>query len=44
MGNQFILHILLSMRRFETEVDLTLHESLRASLRYAKLIGPENDE
>ena len=44
MGHQFILHILLSMGRFETEVDLTLHESLRASLRYAKLIGPENDE
>ena len=44
MGHQSILHLLLSMGRFETEVDLTLNESLRASLRYTKLIGPENDE
>ena len=43
MGHQFILHILLSMGRFETEVDLTLHSSLRKSLRYAKLIGPNDD-
>ena len=44
MGHQFILHILLSLGRFETEADLTLHRTLRDSLRYAKLIGDRNDE
>ena len=43
MGHQFILHVLLSLGSFETEIDLTLQPSLRASLRYAKLIGPDND-
>ena len=43
VGNQFILHFMLRCGRFETEVDLTLHTSLRECLRYAKLIGNEND-
>ena len=43
MGTQFILHLLLSMGHFETEIDLILHENLRESFRYAKPIGPLND-
>ena len=41
-GAQFILHIMLSMGKFDTEIDLSLHASLRESLRYAQLIGPSN--
>ena len=44
MGTQFILHILLSLGHFSTELDLILHPSIRESLRYAKLIGPNNDD
>ena len=44
MGHQFILHILLSMGRFETVLDLTLHENLREVLRYARLIEGKNDK
>jgi len=44
LGPRFILHILLSLGEFETEIDLILHENLRESFRYAKLIGLENDE
>ena len=44
LGPRFILHILLSMGQFETEIDLILHQSLRESLRYAHLIGPLDDE
>ena len=44
MGTQFLLHLLLSMGHFSTEIDLTLHENLRESFRYAKLIGPDDDE
>ena len=43
MGHQFILHILFSMGQFETELDLTLHTTLKYALRYAKLIGDEED-
>ena len=43
LGIQFIHHILLSMGRYATELDLIMHPSLRESLRYAKLIGPSND-
>ena len=42
-GVQFILHIMLSLGKFDTEIDLTLHQTLRDSLRYAKLIGPSNE-
>ena len=41
---RFMLHILLSMGQFETDIDLILHQSLRESLRYAQLIGPLDDE
>ena len=41
-GHKFILHVLLSMGRFTTEVELTMHSSLRESFRAAKLIEPEN--
>lgn len=43
MGVQFIHHIMLSMGRFETEVNLTTQRSIRDSLRYCKLIGEDID-
>lgn len=42
-GINFILHILLSMGRFTTEIEMTVHQSLRECLRQAKLIGPLTD-
>lgn len=44
MGPRFILHLMLSMGEFDTELDLILHRTLRDSLRYAKLIGLNDDE
>ena len=44
LGVQFIHHILISLGRFTTEIDLTMQPSIRESLRYATLIGPSNDE
>ena len=44
MGAQFLLHILLSMGRFSTEIDLMQQSSLRKSFMYAKLIGLNDDE
>ena len=44
MGAQFLLHILLSMGRFSTEIDLMQQSSLRKSFMYAKLIGLNEDE
>ena len=44
LGVQFIHHILISLGRFTTEIYLTMQPSIRESLRYAKLIGPSNDE
>ena len=41
--SQFILHILLSLGHFITEVNLLIHPNIRESLRHAKLIGPSND-
>ena len=41
---QFVLHILLSLGRFATEVDISVHPSLRESFRMAHLIGPNTDE
>ena len=41
---QFILHILLSLWRFRTEINLCLHRTLRESFIHAKQIGQENDE
>eukprot|EP00957_Ditylum_brightwellii_P053116 4027813-Ditylum_brightwellii.AAC.1 len=31
------------MGHFSTKIDLTMHNSLRESLQYAKLIGPSDD-
>ena len=44
MGVSFILHVMLSMGRFETEIDLIMHRSIRECLRYCGLIGERNDE
>ena len=44
MGMSFLLHVMLSIGRFETEIDVTLHESIRECLRYCHLIGTENNE
>jgi hypothetical protein len=43
MGIHFIVHILLSMGSFKTELDLFMQASLRECLRHAKLIGPSNE-
>lgn len=43
MGVRFILHIMLSLGEFDTELDLILNPTLLESLRYSRLIGPEND-
>ena len=43
MGSRFILHIMLSMGRYDTEYDLNLHRSLRESLRHCELIGDSNE-
>jgi hypothetical protein len=43
MSVHFLLHILLSLGKFDTEIDLLLQPSLRMSFRYAKLIGPSDD-
>ena len=37
---KLILHIIIYMGRFETEIDLNLQIIIRLSLRYYKLIGP----
>ena len=42
-GVHFLLHIMLSLGKFDTEIDLTLHPSIRTALRYAKLIGDSNE-
>ena len=39
LGVQFIQHAMLSMGRFEIEIDLTLKPSIRDCLYYARLIG-----
>eukprot|EP00957_Ditylum_brightwellii_P200748 15303310-Ditylum_brightwellii.AAC.2 len=40
----FLIHILLSMGRFSTELDLFMHTSLGESLHYTQLIGPSDEE
>ena len=44
MGTNFLLHILLSLGHFETELDLILRQNIKESFRYAKLIGKKDDE
>ena len=43
MGIQVLLHIMISMGRFSTEIDLTTHATLRESLRHCQLMGPSDD-
>jgi hypothetical protein len=43
MGAQFVNHILLSMGRFGTEIDLRIHPTIRDSLIYAKLVTNTSD-
>ncbi len=43
-GVHFILHLLLSLGSFDTEIDLMMHNSLRESFRYTKLIGSSDTE
>lgn len=33
---------MLSIGKFDAEIDLSLHSTLRDSLRYSKLIGPSD--
>ena len=43
-AHSFLHSIMLSMGEFDTEIDLKMHGSIREALRYAKLIGPNNDD
>ena len=38
---EFLLHVLPSIGRFQTECELLLHPTLRDSFRVAKLVGDE---
>ena len=40
----FLLHIILSLGNYDTELDALTHPSFRDSLRSVKLIGENNDE
>ena len=44
MGVSFILHVMLSMGEFQTEVDLIMHQTIRGCLKYCGLIGERDDE
>ena len=44
MNTSFLLHVLLSMGRFETEVDIFLHPTMKDCFRYCGLIGDSDDE
>ena len=44
MGHQFIMHVLLSLGIFETELDMKIHRTLSDALRYTKLVGTDCDE
>ena len=44
MGSKFVLHILLSLGRFQTERQILLKENLTECFREEKLIGISNDE
>lgn len=43
MGPQFLHHLLLSLGRFTTELDLVFHTNIRSCFKYAKLIGSGED-
>ena len=42
-GINFILHLMLSMGRFDTEIEMTVNDSLQKCLRKAKLIGESDN-
>ena len=44
MSLQFLNHIMLSLGRYESEMDLSLFGTIREKYRHAKLIGPNDDE
>ena len=44
ISTSFLLHIMLSMGRFETEIDLLTHGSIKECLRYCRLIGENDDD
>ena len=44
MNTSFLLHILLSMGSFETEIDIFLHPTMKDCFRYCGLIGESDDE
>ena len=41
---QFLTHIILSLGRYDTEIDALYHSSFRECLRAVKLIGDQNDK
>ena len=44
VGHQFIIHTLLSLGVFYTEVDMTMHITLFYALSYTKIIGTNDDK
>ena len=40
---KFLLHIMLSLGKFRTETDLIMQPSIKESLYYVNLIGPQRD-
>ena len=44
MGVSFMLHVMLSMGRFETEINLIMHQTIREYIQYCSLIGIRDDE
>ena len=43
-AQQFLIHIILSLGRYKTEMDAMTHPTIRDSLRAVGLIGDESDE
>lgn len=43
MGSEFLHHVLLSLGRFDTELDLVMHPSIKECMKYARLIGISDD-
>ena len=44
ISTSFLLHGMLSMGRFETEIDLFTHGSIKEFLKYCHLIGDNDNE
>ena len=43
-AHQFLTHILLSLGKYNTEIDVLVHPTIRDSIRYVGLIGDATDE